>query len=429
MSVLDKIRDWIEEVEETVKDLPAEAKDVVEKVKAAPGWLGHAIEAAFKSFLISLLTELEDVFASLASLCAQAGFTAGATVLYPIANMFASLLKSVMESCPTTWIPFVDSYMESVTGKRLSIPPGGSISIDGLSSQFTEAFAREVFSNLLSTFMPTQEEITRNPFIVAERFLSYNFRFQMDSWMLHMLGELISFGQFKAIKDLPLNMSWALGLGWLSWILFSVPFRVVGVTPMEWHLNYTYRQNLPSPSQLIDMYLADMIDEEELDYYLGAQGYQPYFIERLTRLSETRLSDTEVRKLYEDKVITEQDVEEYIRLKGYPDEYRPYKKSLIIHDRLRSLRDKFLDEVLDLYIEGGIPEGVLRGFYEKQGYTRKETDLIVAIAEIRKKRKSQPTLAQIRAALKKKYITHTEARRLLIERGWDSKWAEIVLRI
>jgi len=404
------------------------AREWYEQVRKGDSSLSSFIFLAIYRFVIALIFELRTAFKTLAGWVAMWGIRGWALATPGVALRISKAIAKVAYQPPPAWAGWVESYIEQMTGKEIRIEDLMRKGVKFGGKAFAEAIGHEFLEPMLNLIMPSSAELEENPYVGAERYLAVNLQFQMNAWLLHVIGDMFSLGVFKSLKDLPNAISWSYGLGWLSWLVMGTPFRVACSDPMERDLNRRYMPRLPTPEKLIDAYFAGMISEDEFDDYMRQQGYHPMWTLILTELSASKLSDTEMRRLWNEGLITERDIEEYLQLKGYPRELRDYKKLLLTRDRLLDLRDKLLDEVLDLYIAGVIPESTVREYYERQGYSRTETDLVISIGDLRRQAKAQPTLAQIKAALRKNYITEVEARRILVDRGYDPKWAEILLK-
>ena len=416
-------REWIR------KKYGEKAAKWYDAITQKDSWVGRFFVIALVRFLFALVFQLKDVIKTLFGWAAMWAVRGVALASPGVALKLGQAISKVAYQPPPAWAGFIRSYIMQMTGQDIELEALMRRGTRAASPAVAAALGHEFLEPMLNLIMPSKEELMTNPYIGAERYLAVNLQFQMNAWLLHVIGDMFSLGMFKSLKDLPNAISWSYGLGWLSWLVMGTPFRVACSDPMEKDLNRRYLPTLPSASQLIDMYLSDFLSEDILDEYMRQLGYHPALTYYMVELAATKLSDTEMRRLYEEGIITDDDIEEYLRRKQYPRELRPYKKILLTKDRLLDLRNKLLDEVLDLYTRGAIPESTLREYYERQGYTRTETDIIVAIGDLRKQQRSQPTIAQIRSALKKNYITEVEARKMLIDRGYSSKWAEIILRL
>ena len=405
-----------------------EAADWYDAFTKKDSWIARLVGITLARLMFALIFQLKDVIKTLFGWAAMWAVRGLALASPGAALKLGQAISKVAFQPPPAWGGFIERYIEQMTGKEIRLEElvRGGVRVGG--KQFAEAIGHEFLEPMLNLIMPLPAELEENPYVGAERYLAVNLQFQMNAWLLHVIGDMFSLGMFKSLKDLPNAISWSYGLGWLSWLVMGTPFRVACGDPMERDLNRRYMPRLPTPEKLIDAYLAEMISEDEFDDYMRQQGYHPMWTLILTELSASKLSDTEMRRLWNEGLITERDIEEYLQLKGYPRELRDYKKILLTRDRLLDLRDKLLDEVLDLYIAGVIPESTVREYYERQGYSRTETDLVISIGDLRRQAKAQPTLAQVKAALRKNYITEVEARRILVDRGYDPKWAEILLK-
>ena len=376
-----------------------------------------------------LLRELRSAFQTLVGWTALWGVRASSMAYPGAAFKIAQVIAKVAYQPPQAWAGFTSDYIHQMTGKELGVKEIMEHGAKLVSREFAKNIGEEFLKPMLGLIMPKEFYTDEKALEGAERYLAVNLQFQMNAWLLHFIGDMVSFGKLKSLKDLPNAISWSYGLGWLSWLVMGTPFRISITEPMERYFNRVYRPQLPSKDDLINMYIQGYIDGDEYYDLMAQHGYTDIHAWILAAMKIKDLSDSELKTLLNEKMISEGLLTEYLQARGYTEEVLDIKEWLLKKDRWLSLRDKLLDEVLDLYVYGVLPESQLREYFSRQGYTPDEIELIVSIGDVRKVQRSQPTVAQIRSAVKKDYITEAEARKMLIDRGWDDKWAEIMLRL
>ncbi|GAI68280.1 unnamed protein product, partial [marine sediment metagenome] len=185
------------------------------------------------------------------------------------AKLWEKITTTFFEADPV-WLEAVGKYMRSLTGFEVDVS-------DITTGLFTsgEALGEAFLYPMLNLILPggfTEAEGGRpqeaklrpeDGLEGAERFLGTNLRFQMQAWWLHVLGDMQSFGMFKSLKDLPNAISWSYGLGWLSWLVMGVPFRMGISEPLEKYFNLIYRPTELTRKMLIDAMMANFIDWDD----------------------------------------------------------------------------------------------------------------------------------------------------------------------
>lgn len=186
----------------------------------------------------------------------------------------------------------------------------------------------------------------------AERYLAANLQFQMNAWYMHMISDTISLGAFKSLKDLPNAISWSYGLGWLSWLVMGVPFRLTISEPMERYYNKRLRPTFYSRKQIIDLYNAGMIQAIPAYKYLSELGWSNDKIANLLLLEEEKPSTAQVRQLVERGAWNLDDVKQYFKMRGI---FAPLRDDLAVrvyYNRAYRLGEELLRQLDRSYLAG-----------------------------------------------------------------------------
>lgn len=330
---------------------------------------------------------------------------------------------------PEMWAAFVNSYISQMTGEEISVKDLTRLGARVGGRQVIERIGETFLAPMLGLIMPEPPLTFEKGVDSAERFLGVNLQFQLNAWLLHLIGDIVSLGKLKSLKDLPNAISWSYGIGWLSWLIMGEPFRIATVEPLKKGLNKIYTPELLTPTQAVWAYWAGLIDSTQLQEELLEQGFNPDRIALLAEYHNKKFDDTELKKLYQENLITQQQIEDELRFKGFSPWHRKLLTFLITHDRLLKLRDKLIDHAIDLFIKGKISESDLKNYLTRANYSSKEQDLIINIALLEKAKYATPSDSEIKKAFDKGYISYAEAKSMLLNRGWDERWADIILDV
>jgi len=346
-------------------------------------------------------------------------------VAYRIVNKIAEYFYTP----PQMWAAFVNSYMRQMTGKDIDMEAlttlGAAIGGRSVMERLGETF----LAPMLGLILPEPELDFQKGLDTAERFLGVNLQFQLNAWLLHLIGDIVTLGKLKSLKDLPNAISWSYGIGWLSWLILGEPFRITTADPLRRGLNEIYQPELLSPSEAIKAWYAGLLDTHELMKELKQHGYNDKRIETLVNLAEKEFTDADLKTLYQEGCITEKDIEHELAIRGYGPWRRHYLTQLIIKERTLKLRDKLLDRAMDLYVLGKITEEQLRNYLDLANYNPQEQKLVIDLLNLEKAKKATPTDSEIKKAFQKGYISYAEAKSMLLNRGWDERWADIILEV
>ena len=329
----------------------------------------------------------------------------------------------------SVWAEFVAGYMATMS--RVGLDPSRLTgkSLADISKTVSQEQIGRILKTMLGLVMPTPDEIDRDPVAGAEKYLGVNMQFQMDAWMLHMLGDMQSFGIFKSLKDLPNAISWSFGLGWLSWLVMGVPFRIAIADPMERHFQRIYKRTPLTISQAIEAWQKGYMSAHELVEELRFNGYSDRNIDTLVNISKKEVSESVLTKLYQEHLITDEELQREIKGKGYTDTFTALISELHKKDREIDQRNKLVSQLEDLYVRGVVDEAVMRDAYRRANWNDRETDIAIERLNAEKVKRSQLSDSDIANAVEKDLLAWAEGRDMLMERGWSRREAEIFMKL
>jgi len=402
----------------------AEEKQFIDKVKEAFDF----VIGQFKKITgINFLKQIRGLVGAAAGYAALWGLRASIMAHPEAAFKILNFITRYYYTPPQVWAGFINEYMKQMTGKEIDMDAFVKLGARVGGRSVMEVFGEEFMTPMLNLILPRPPLTFDKGMDAAERFLGVNLTFQMNAWLLHLIGDIVSLGKMKSLKDLPNAISWSFGIGWLSWLVMGTPFRKAISEPLEKGFNKIYTPELLAKSEALRAWIAEKITTKELQEELLQHGLSPEKIAVLAELAEKELSDSDLKKLYFERVITEKDIEEELKLRGYGKWRRKYLIQLITKDRILKWRDKVLDAAMDVFIEGQMSKTDFEGYLDVLKYNEQEKRLIIDFCMLEKIKKSTPTVAQIKQAFKKNYISYREAKSMLLDKGWDDRWADIIL--
>jgi len=242
----------------------------------------------------------------------------------------------------------------------------------------------------------------------------------MSAWLLHLLGDWQSFGAFKSLKDLPNAISWSYGIGWLSWLVMGVPFRMGISDPMERYYNMAFRPTRPTYSKLIDLWKAGKIDDRILTRQLAELGYSPDWYFKLMELERNELTKGDIESLYKAGIYSKNDA---ISALADARVHKLDREPLVtLWDKEKY--DKLLEKIVDI-----------RGYLEKAGYNSDEQDLILIRLELEKQEKildvqvNPFSISVIGRLYREGHLRHEDAVRLMQRQNFTREDAELYLKL
>jgi len=335
-------------------------------------------------YLFFQLPYIRKAIAGLWSMWFMWGFHAFVKLCPEEAAMIARRVADAYYTPPVEWQEFLALYLNRLTGaeidpkKFLEMPPGWS------QRQYMWAIGDTFLKPMLDLVLPTKEEIEEKPFYGIEGFLAANLQFQMSSWLLHLLGDMISFGIFKSLKDLPNAIAWSFGIGWLSWMAMGPIFRYGITEPAEKKLRRMYRPETLTMRQLFDAYAAGYRSGGEVIEDLRDRGYEEHDIAMLFDLMKTRVPRSTMEFLFERGFVKEEDLLQFYRLEGLDKRERLLQLMQVKERKLARIEDRILDQYLDLYQDGVVDETQVREYAALIGISDELVDLDLKYRDLRR---------------------------------------------
>jgi len=391
-------------------------------------------------------------------------------------NLVITLARKITETYYVdmgAWGGFIAEYLRNMTGEDIDIEELTHAKFLKTSGTAMQAIGEKFLTPMLNMILPgspewkeirdraakdhgytLEEERTLEPFsgvVGAERFLGVNLQFQMSAWLLHLLGDMMSFGSFKSLKDLPNAISWSYGVGWLSWLVMGTPFRLTIADPLEKFLNRIYLPTQLTISQAIDAKLSGYIDNNEFERIRKEGGYNAHNIDILRNLSVKNLTVSDLKNLYyagyfpfegefsyyengrritkKGKITFEEFALPELRKMGYNDARAKLIIEIIKKDLEWKLKDKIANNVSSLYVKGEIGEEELKLALRQAGYPDKAIELHITNLEFEKQEKATLSDSMILRLYQNKIMSYTQAISKLLARGYNKNDAVSLLTL
>ena len=307
------------------------------------------------------------------------------------------------------WAPFISRYLEQMTGSAISIEDITHHRLMGDQREAMEAIGRRFLDPMLGLIMPTPEQAETEPMAGAERFMSANLQFQMSAWLLHLLGDTMSFGMFKSLKDLPNAISWSYGIGWLSWMVMGPVFRAGITAPMEKKFAEYYRQAPLSNAQIVDAFYSGRKSAEETYRELAQSGLKDKDIETYINLARKRLPQAVmeylIRKGFRDKDALLQ----YYKDQSYTQEDAEAMVEQLLTSKKRELISKIADRMEELYKAGIVSPSELKQYYVDTNLDDEEQNLALTLLDLDAVGTKELTDSQIARLYQQKVYTYQQA--------------------
>lgn len=240
------------------------------------------------------------------------------------------------------------------------------------------------------------------------------------------------------------SLNWSLGLGWLSWMGMSPLLNVILTEPSEGVLRLYFPTKTLSRSDIEKALQYNLIDDWQFIDQLQKLGYSEElakFILQLvkkTKLEKQKdLTTTQILKAMREGVISEDKARAWLKELGYDDEEIDVLINLnkINKEAEKGTRKKDLSasQILLAYRYRVINDrNVAKYMLQKIGYDEDEAELLIKLEDARRvtqrhERTRDLTKTDILKAMVRGILTPEEAKKLLMEVGYDEDEADILI--
>jgi len=351
-----------------------------------------------------------------------------ASVTAPVGRYLAILVTKRWMKQADEWAPFVSEAIQHITGMPVDPEMLKKVGTVHGQAEVQKALARAYLDHILGLILPEGPIKPEDGKKAAEAYLGVNLGFQMTGWLLHLMGDIYSMGQFKSIKDLPNAISWSFGLGWLSWLVMGTPFRIAISEPLERYFHEVYVPKQLTLEQLIEMHQRDYLPYEDLVKQARFLGFGEDVLRNRIDLASRLLTSSEVKKLYLDHGAAREDTWKRLKKLGYKDSTADVLIKMWDEERLISQREALAKDALTLFEKGRMTEADVRTYLEAARWQRDEIELQLEVSRLRATPVRTLSLSRILRAWKRGILMRGEAYDKIVGLGYTPEDAELILR-
>ena len=275
-------------------------------------------------------------------------------------------------------------------------------------------------------------------------FIKFLRDFNLDVAKRSLQASILSDSLGRAVAQLQNAIVWSYGFGWLSWVGMSPILNHIVAEPADRALLAAFPSKGLTKSEIEKAFLTATFDEERFRTELKAMGYTDDAIDiiiqiiRKTKLEKDRdLTKTEILKAVKEKVMDDEKAKEALKALGYSEEEAKTLVELAKRQREAERKVKGKDlttsQILQAYRYGVIPDrAAAKRMLIQIGYSEEEAELLLKIEDTKKQiqkheRGRDLSKTDILRALKYRLISPEEAKKMLVEIGYDEDEADILI--
>jgi hypothetical protein len=198
---------------------------------------------------------------------------------------------------------------------------------------------------------PTEEIAKKN----LKEFIDIQNDFNALATFFDAIGRTSSLGQwlgFSALARAVTNVTWALGIGWLSWVAMGPGMRATIAGPLEKYYNKLLRQTDLPRETVLNLWKKKLIDDEELRERLAILGYPDRDIELLKENEKDFFTEAQIVDMLEVGMITEAEAKELLERIGWREPELSQRLKFVMYAAKAKLRDRYVNKLEDAFADG-----------------------------------------------------------------------------
>src|SRR6185503_19560474 len=292
----------------------------------------------------------------------------------------------------------------------------------GKRSQRTPDMA-QITSALLGVFGGGQEALTPST-APAQKFMGTMLSFAMEGWLEGWIFEMLSsvvpgIDDIETFAELDDILAEVMGFGRLSRRVLSPLVDATIVTPMEWHVNKTYRPRLLTPGDVTRQVRAGLWSKERGDEELARQGWSDDRIAAFYNSDRKYLSVDDVLFLVREGGWSLADATAYLREQGHDAGTAEWTITAALTKRIAAFRDDSLAAIKSAYANRGISDSEFRTLLQAVVYDPEERNALeTAMRTARELNVKGLSPGEAKACVKAGILAMTDYRAALRQDGY-----------
>lgn len=267
------------------------------------------------------------------------------------------------------------------------------IEITNLGGEFAK-----VVGDVFSVSAAQQDFSTRTGFVGSldnlAAFFGLNLTFQLRSLTIGTVASLTGIATLRHLENLHQSVSWAFGIGWLSWAVMSEYMNVTVSPGIRRLLLSQVRPNDMSEGEAYNAFIQGRIDFDTRLQILDNLGIRRDIRDVTTAMREKDFDEQDVTVYFQRGWITAQDVFQWARWRGFPVARAKLKQRQIENARIWEIIEKVSNAYSRLYRDCVIPADQLRAWYKTINWNDQEIDTQIALMELERNQRKWLTISE-----------------------------------
>jgi hypothetical protein len=177
--------------------------------------------------------------------------------------------------------------------------------------------------------------------------------------------------------------------------------KKAGLDPEYAKYYWAAHWELPSITMGFEMLHRGIIDYDELKVLLRALDVMPYWRDKLIQLSFNPYTRIDVRRMYKAGVLSKDEVFKAYKDLGYDDDHAGKMTQWVCNESNQDTRDLTKAEIMSLYEDRIISQDEVKSMLQTLAYQEEEIDMLINLSEYKKARER---LNLVKSALESSYL-------------------------
>jgi len=232
------------------------------------------------------------------------------------------------------------------------------------------------------------------------------------------------------IPDIIRNFYWSLGLGWMTWTIWSQIFRHTILNPLDIWYQEKYRDRFPTKSEWEDWYRQGVIDESKWRDGMAKLGYRDEYINYELQAMWKNPAKTDLIDAYRMGLLLDNELYQHIKREGYNELDAKLVYHVWLHSATQAEKKATQSMILQSYRLGVISRQEALDMLIDLGYRPKVAEVMLNLEDAKQAAELQElNVKRILEDLKDGYITAQQALNELLALGVDSAKAYALVQL
>jgi len=319
-------------IQRLINDLPRAMDELMKSVDANKEMLNRVTSAVLRTRLESAVARFTARAAEIRGFRFFGNWLAGTLVMQQFTILVTEVWRAVWDTVLERFQRFALIDLKGLQFQRLNF-----IDVRNILRDWEQKDRIEVSKENMLEFLDLQNDLNS----VATFFDALGRTSALGQW----LG-------FSALARVITNVSWSLGIGWLSWVAIGPGMRATIAAHLEKYYNKVTRPNDVPREVVMNLWKRGVLTDSDTDERLALLGYPDEDISLLKAYTAEDFTEAQLDRAFKSGLISEDEYREGLHRLGWRGEKLSKRIELTKNDILVDLKSDLLSEYQRSYVSG-----------------------------------------------------------------------------